>query len=373
MKKEIKIIFHIDLNAFFASCAIIKEPYLADNPFVVGRGYGSKRGIVCTASYSARKHGIRSGMSIADAYKIYPSLRVVPTDYNLYVKNSEIFFKFLKKYTSIMIAGSIDEAYLDMTELSKTRHPLEIAKEIQDTLNSEYKLPVSIGISSTLFLAKMGSDMKKPLGITVLRKKELVSKLFPLSIANMYGIGKKTYPRLQEMGIITIGDFVKETNKDKILSIMSLESYNSYIDCTMGRSNDVIDPSQYSIPKSISTETTLVYPRVGIEVLQPIIKELYEEIFDKLKKEAMKARTFGIRLKDAEFNTITRSKTIIEYTDDFHIGYEIIEELLDANHQNREIRLVGVYIKELILIKDLKDDYNLFNYQELSAREKKYL
>ena len=134
MKKEVKIIFHIDLNAFFATCAIIKEPYLANKIFVVGGSAAMRKGVLSTASYKARELGIKSGMSIHEALNIYPQLLVVPLDFNLYHKQSMIFFNFLKKYSNLILKGSIDEAYVNMTELSKTRHPLEIAKEMQDTL-----------------------------------------------------------------------------------------------------------------------------------------------------------------------------------------------------------------------------------------------
>ncbi|PKK96684.1 MAG: DNA polymerase IV, partial [Tenericutes bacterium HGW-Tenericutes-3] len=168
MKNNIKIIFHIDLNAFFASCAVIKDPYLKNKAFVVGGSSTFRRGVVSTASYEARKLGIHSAMNINDAFRIYPKLIFVPTEFSLYKKYSELFFSFLKRYSNLIIEGSIDEAYIDMTEASMKKHPMDLAKEIQDGLMKEYQLPCSIGIAPTLFLAKMASDMKKPLGITVL-------------------------------------------------------------------------------------------------------------------------------------------------------------------------------------------------------------
>ncbi|MDR4969231.1 MAG: hypothetical protein RG740_06400, partial [Acholeplasmataceae bacterium] len=189
MKKDIKIIFHIDLNAFFASCAMIKDPYLKDKVFVVGGSSTSRRGVISTASYPARKLGIHSAMNINDALRIYPKLIIVPTEFNLYQKYSNLFFSYLKQFSNIILAGSIDEAYVDMTEASKNKHPLELAKQIQDGLMETHGLPCSIGIASTLFLAKMASDMLKPMGITVLRKKDIVHKLFSLPIQDMYGIG----------------------------------------------------------------------------------------------------------------------------------------------------------------------------------------
>jgi DNA polymerase-4 len=369
MKKDIKIIFHIDLNQFFASCAIIKEPYLKDKVFVVGGNAAFRRGVISTASYQARKYGIKSGMNINDAFNLYPKLIVVPLNFSLYQKYSNLFFSFLKKYSNLVLEGSIDEAYIDMTELSKKRHPLEIAKDLQNGLYESYQLQSSIGIASTLFLAKMASDMKKPMGITVLRKKDIVNTLFPLPISDCYGIGKKTYPRLIALGIHTIGDFTKEINQEKILEIMSKQSYESYLDHIMGRSSDVIDPKRYQIPKSISNETTLNYNLDQVDVILKMLKELLEQTHDRLVKEELVTKTVGIKLKDDQFNTINRSYTFKTHTDDFDSLYQEMENLLEDNFKNQKIRLLGIFLNSVMLKKDLKIDYNLFNYQEFSKRE----
>lgn len=369
MKNEVKIIFHIDLNAFFASCAIIKDPYLKDKAFVVGGSATFKRGVVSTASYEARKHGIHSAMNINDALRIYPKLIIVPTQFSLYHKYSNLFFQFLKKYSSIVLAGSIDEAYVDMTEASKTKHPLELAKEIQDGLLKEHQLPCSIGIAPTLFLAKMASDMQKPLGITVIRKKDIVHKLFPLPIKEMYGIGKKTYPKLENLGIHTIGDFTKKEHRSKILTIMSEQSYESYLDHIMGRSSDVIDPKKYQIPQSISNETTLNYPMDQGDAILQILKDLLEQTHERLTKDELVAKTVGIKLRTSDFETFSRGVTLSEYSDDYDIFLERMEQLFESNFEGQSIRLVGVYFNQVIQKKDLKIDFNLFNYQEFTKRE----
>ena len=369
MKKDIKIIFHIDLNAFFASCAVIKEPYLKDKVFVVGGSSTSRRGVISTASYAARKLGIHSAMSIIDALSIYPKLVIVPLNFSLYHKYSQIFFNHLKKYSSIVLEGSIDEAYVDMTEASKTKHPLELAKEIQKTLLEEHQLPCSIGIASTLFLAKMASDMQKPLGITVLRKKDIVSKLFPLPIKDMYGIGKKTYPRLEAIGIQTIGDFTKKEHKNIILNVMSEQSYDAYLEHIMGQSSDVIDPKRYAIPKSISNETTLNYNMDSSDAIFKIMQELFEHTHERLTHEELVTKTVGIRLRTHEFETINRSTTFLEHTDDYYLIHEAIEHLFEIHYNQKPIRLIGVFFSQVILKRDLKKDINLFNYQELTKRE----
>ena len=369
LKKDIKIIFHIDLNAFFASCATIKEPHLKDKVFVVGGNPMTRRGVVSTSSYPARKVGIHSGMPINEAFHLYPKLIIVPLQFGLYQKYSNLFFQFLKRYSNLVLEGSIDEAYVDMTEASKQKHPLDLAKEIQQGLLNEYQLPCSIGIASTLFLAKMASDMKKPLGITVLRKRDIVEKLFPQPIASCYGIGKKTYPRLEQLGILTIGDFTRPENKEKLLSIMSEPSYLSYLDHIMGRSSDVIDPKRYAIPKSISNETTLNYSMDSHDAILKILIEILEHTHERLQKEELVAKTIGIKLRDDRFQTINRSITFQEHTDEYEPFLDAVESLFEDHYHGEAIRLVGVFMNSVLQKKDLKMDYNLFTYQMFSKRE----
>ena len=214
-KNNAKIIFHIDMNMFFCSVAVIKNPSLKGKAFAIGRPNTTK-GVLSTASYEARKYGIKSAMSTAEALKIKPDLIIVGADGELIREYHNKFVKLIKEYSKLVEVASVDEVYADMTEISKHRHPLEIAKEIQTRLVKEYHLPCSIGIGPTLFLAKMASDMKKPLGLVVLRKRDKEEKLYPLSVSDIYGIGKKTWPLLIENDIKTIGDFFEISNKEKL-------------------------------------------------------------------------------------------------------------------------------------------------------------
>ncbi len=330
MQKSVKIIFHIDMNAFFASCAIIKEPYLKNKVFVVGGPGTSTRGVISTASYKARSYGIHAGMGTNDALRLFPRLLVVPADYEFYHEKSRAFMDLLSEYSDLILQGSIDEAYLDLTEKSKEMHPLLIAKEIQQRLLKEHQLPCSIGIAPTLFLAKMGSDMKKPLGITVIRKRDVDKMLFPLPISDMFGIGKRTYPRLTKLGIETIGDFVKPENQSSILSIMSERGYLGNLDDIYGRSSDIIDPDKYALPKSISSETTFNY---DMNEGSLILAEIHNQLSDcvrRLKRYQMKTKTVGFRLKRSDFTLITRSITLKSYTDDEIILKDAIDDVFDV-------------------------------------------
>ncbi|MFA6801339.1 MAG: hypothetical protein WCR19_04460, partial [Acholeplasmataceae bacterium] len=333
MKNNIKIIFHIDLNTFFCSCAMINEPYLKDKVFAVGGSGVTRKGVISTASYKARAYGIGSAMNLNDAFKLYPKLVVVPSDFKLYHKYSKLFFKYLRSISDLVLPASIDEAYVDVTKLAETKHPLQIAKEIQDGLMNLYQLPCSIGIAPTLFLAKMASDMQKPLGITVIRKKDIVQKLLPLPMKEMYGIGKKTYPKLEEMGIVKIGDFIKKENKVKILNIMSLQSYESYVDHILGRSNDIVDPNKYSVHQSMSNETTLNYVMDELEAIIKIVDELIDMTYQRLVKEEYVVKTVGIKLKYQDFKIMTRSYSFNTYHDDFIKIKDQIHELFDLYYQ----------------------------------------
>lgn|SRR5690625_725374 len=369
MKNTTKIIFHIDLNAFYASVSEINDPYLKNKVFVVGGSSVGSRGVITTASYKARALGIKSAMPISEAIKIYPKVLVVPVNHKEYKKYSDYFISYLRTYTNNVLKASIDEAYLDVTEISKTIHPLKLAKNIQDGLLKEYNLPSSIGIAPTLYLAKMASDLKKPLGITVVRRKDIVKKILPLPLSELHGLGVKTYPYLMDKGIKSIGDFARKENKNEILKYMTLDNYNNFLSSIFGRSSDKVDPSKYDIPKSVSNETTFNYNIDSYDVILDELNSLYEVIYKRLTKENLLAKTLTIKLRNSNFETITRSKSILDYSNDYYTFKNIMEELLYENYNDDVLRLVGVGYSNIILEEEYKKDYNLFNYQELLKDE----
>ena len=364
--QKTRIILHIDMNAFFASCAIINEPYLKDKVFAIGGPSGyTNRGVLSTASYQARKLGINSGMSITDAQKIYPKLLIVPTDFTLYSEMSKKFIEFLRTYTKQLLIGSIDEAYLDITEISKYKHPELIAKEIQDKLLSLHQLPSSIGIAPTLFLAKMASDLKKPLGITVLRKRDIPLKLYHLDVAKIFGVGKKTYEKLYQINIKTINDFINPQNKEKILTVMSVNHYLEIISCLEGKSSNIVDPDKYSLPKSISAETTLINNSSNYQIVFEALNEQFERVFQRLIDHQMLTRTIGFRVKYSDFTVLNRSVTLFDYTIDKELIRTKLEFLFTNNYDQEEVRLIGFFASNLIKIDEYQKHYDLFNYQQI--------
>jgi len=250
MEKKYRVIFHIDLNAFFASCEIAEDPSLKDKPIAIGGS--SDRGVLTTANYVARKYGVRSAMSGVEAKRLCPQLLMLPVNFPLYQKYSKIFFDVLAEYSEEVEKGSIDEGYLDLTLMSDEVHPVEIAEEIQSRLLNDYKLPISIGIAPNMFLAKMASDMKKPLGITVLRKRDVKEKLWPLPIEEMYGIGSKTYPNLKLIGINTIGDLVEYKDEKKLRLVLG-SRYVDFIEKAKGNDTRQVDANRHVDMKSIGS------------------------------------------------------------------------------------------------------------------------
>jgi len=355
MKNNTKVIFHIDLNAFYASCQLIEDPYLKGKAFIVGGSAVTKRGVVLTASYEARKYGIKSGMNVKDAFDLYPHLLVAPTRFDLYQKHSKNFLDYIQTWTQKMMKASIDEAYLDM---SHHEDPISVAKIIQQSLYEKFHLPNSIGIAPTLFLAKMASDIKKPMGITILRKRDIVEKLFPLPIKDLYGLGFKTYPKMIEAGIFTIGDFTLKKNYETILSLMSEEHYQSFLIHIYGNSTSIID-EHYTKPKSISQETTLNYDIEVEDLILEIMDSLIDEVVEKLNNHQLYAKTIGYKLKTHTFKLQTKSKTFLEPTHDFVVIKEAIKDLFIKNYDHTPIRLIGVYVSNLE--SDLLP-FNLFTY-----------
>ncbi len=370
LKKEnqVKIIFHIDMNAFFCSVACILNPFLRGKPFAIGRE-NSYKGVVSTASYEARAYGIHSAMPLSVAYKLKPDLMVVSVDYKYYQYYHNKFVELIKKYTNIIEVASIDEVYADMTEASLSKHPLVIAKEIQARLLKEYNLSCSIGIAPTLFLAKMASDIKKPLGVTVLRKRDIEKILYPLSVKEIYGIGKKTYPKLIENGINTIGDFMNEGNFYKIVNLIGENQFYSSYNNLKGLSSNIVNPNRYSESNSISTSMTYDIALISEAEILYELRKMTREIHSKMIHDGYFTKTISIVLRDTDFQTISRQKTLDTYTDDFLIIFETVQELLEENFLDKGYRLIGVGLNNLVDKDHIPKEYNLFNVLSYDQRE----
>ena len=368
IENHARIIFHIDMNAFFCSVACILDPSLRGKPFAIGRE-NTTRGVLSTASYEARKYGIHSAMSQREALDLLPSLLVIHIDYSHYVEYHYKFINIIKEYTNLIEVASIDELYADMTEASKSKHPLVLAREIQKRLLVELSLPSSVGIAPTLYLAKMASDMKKPLGLTVIRKREIKDILYPLDISTIFGIGKKTHPKLRAKGINTIADFMNPDNKEIILSVIGQKMYDYAYESLSGNSTNIVNPQKYDNASSISESQTYDVSKENIEDILYELVKMAKSVHKRMVKDNYLTKTVTITLRDDSFKTITRQRSLNEYTDDLVYINQIISELLEDNYEEKSYRLVGVGLSNLIDRNSLPREYNLFTIDDYDDKE----
>ena len=364
-----RIIFHIDLNAFFASCETILRPELQNLPLAITGEKSSKRGIVVTANYVARQYGVHSAMPLMQAKKKCPHLVVASANFDLYRKISQQFIQLLHEYSDQVEKASIDEAYVDVTHLYQEIHPLHLAQQIQQRIFNELKIGCSIGIAPNKFLAKMASDMKKPNGITVLRKRDLPHILWPMPIEEMFGVGKASSPKLQQLGINTIGDLVHYKDVDKIEQLFGHHALK-WIENAKGNDQNPINPNKYEVPSSIGHSTTFSKDYCFDEEIKAEAKRMCIKTSNRLKKYGLYAKTISIQLKDTSFKQITRSQTVQVPIQSVNELYPIIEELFDEHWEGQALRLIGVNTTNLVNTNKVTQQLNLFNYQSFASEEK---
>ena len=365
--KTSKIIFHIDMNCFFASCEIAQNPDLKGKPVVVAHDDPLQRSIIVSPSYEARAYGIRAPMRVKEAFQLCKSIVVVEPDYSLYSYNSKLFYEYLLSITKKVQMASIDEAFLDVTELNTDY--LELAERIQNDLNEKYQLPSSIGIAPNKFLAKMASDMKKPMGITVLRKREIDKLLWPLPISDMIGVGKKTAPRLQAIGIKTIGDLANFKNKELLVKTIGLNNSIYLTELANGIDNSEVDNQIHDDFQSVSNAHTFSDDTYDIKEIKNVLKLISGSLSHSLEKNNYKAKTIGLRLRYNNMYSFSKSQSVEEGISSQYEIYDILEDLFDEFYQTGiGVRYVCGYLMRTF--KDTKNTKQLSLFDDLNEIQK---
>lgn len=354
-----QIIFHIDLNAFYANAEISRNPSLKGKPLVISGK--SKRSIITTASYEARKLGIHSAMPLFQALQKCKNLIVLPADFELYHRLSNEFFNIVASYSEILEVASIDECYVDVTDVIIKRkcHPCELAKEIQCSVYSKLNLSCSIGIAPNKFLAKMASDMKKPMGITVLTRSNIKEKMWPLDIKEMFGIGKMTQPRLKEVGIKTIADIANYDNYNKLRQIVGKNALILYRKAN-GIDTRLVDPKQNEL-KSVGNSTTLPHDTIDEVVLRDTLKQLAHQVSLRANKRNLISNSIAITIKYTRFESISRQTTIDTYINDYETILSTAKMLFDQHYDGRPVRLLGISLNNVINKKNYNEQLSIFN------------
>lgn len=359
-----KIILHIDLNTFFVRCEELVNPTLIGKPVIIG--HSGRGGIVSTCSYEARKYGVHSGQPTFKALELCPNAIVIPGHYELYSRKSKEFFNFVKQYSPIIEKASIDECYVDMTkQLSNVKDVVKYLEDFQNKLLQKIGLKCSIGVAPTKFLAKMASDMKKPMGITIIRRKDVRKILDPLPISSFYGIGKKTAPRLEAIGIKTIGDLARLVNEDNLEVKNAFGKFYYVIkDWINGYGSDEVDVEPWD-PKSIGHSTTFIRDSSDFEEIKGYLRDLSKEVSDEAKQKDKIGSNVQLVLKTSDFKMINRSVKLNKPTNDFETIFNEASILLEKNLNGQEIRLCGVTLQNLIYASDYVEQLSIFdNFDE---------
>ncbi|WP_273234091.1 DNA polymerase IV [Ileibacterium valens] len=338
-----RVLFHIDLNAFFASAEELRNPELKEFPIAVGSL--SSRGVLTTANYKAREFGVHSAMPVRQALSLCPELKIIPGDYEYYRSLSRQFFDYLRQYSGMLEILSVDECFLDVTEpIKKYARPLDLAVDIQQGVYEKLGLKCSIGVAPTRFLAKMASDMMKPMGITVLRKSEIERKLLPLPVKDMMGIGKKTLPKLQELGIETIGDLANPDNRNKVAPILG-KNYWPMMMQIQGKSSDQLSFS--STRKSISHAETFGSDLYSLEEVLNQTRMIAMKLAGRMQKISKMGKQLSVTLRDRDFNNQVRSISLSDYTSRYETLYEAAAILVTENFEPIGYRLIGITVGSL--------------------------
>lgn len=356
-----RIIFHIDMNSFFASCEVANDPTLRGKPVVIS-GKSRRRGVITTATYEARKYGIHSGMPIAEAIRKHRDVVILPVNFELYRTYSKAVMEILNRYCKTVEQASIDEAYLDMSALAGDyAKAIAVAKKIQETIYTELAIGSSIGISYNRFLAKMASDMKKPMGITLIRDTELGSHIWPMKLSEMHGVGPKSFKYLKDLlQVETIGEFA-HVDEVKIRQL-GKEMYFDLWQRANGIDEREIIPQRYAELSSIGHSTTFPHDIENEEELLEYLRSLSEQVITRLKQKKHYALTIQITIRDARFHTMTRAQTLIKPFDDVETLYYVAESLFLKHWNGDALRLLGVSVSNFEQSKMYFEQLTIDNY-----------
>ncbi|NSW82769.1 MAG: DNA polymerase IV [Syntrophothermus sp.] len=354
-----------DLNAFFASVHQSLEPELKGKPVIVTGDPDKRRGIVIAASYEAKKYGVKTGMLVSEAKGACPQGIFRVSDYPKYVQYSTRVLAIFREFTPLVEPFSIDEAFLDVTGCEKLfGPPVEIARKIKQQIREELDITCSIGIAPNKLLAKMAAELQKPDGLTVLTMEDVPTKLWPLPVRELFGVGPRYERHLKNMGITTIGTLAR-TSKEKLHRRFGMYGEILWY-CANGIDHSPVDPNTLDEYKNMGNQITLPRDYVGEEVLVPLL-ELSEYVAARAREHGYKGRTVAITLRDSNLAFLRRVKTLPHYTDLAADIYEAAVYLWRKHWSpGWRVRMVGVGLGELR--KEAPDQLQLFVDREKVRR-----
>jgi DNA polymerase IV len=332
-------IIHVDMDAFYASVEQRDNPDYRGKAIAVG-GLPGNRGVVMTASYEARKFGVRSAMPSKQALQLCPGILFVQPRFSAYKEVSQKIREIFSRYTDLVEPLSLDEAYLDVTEDKQgIGSAIEIAKLIKQSILNELQLTASAGISVNKFIAKIASDMNKPDGLTFIGPSAIESFMEKLAVEKFFGVGKVTAAKMKSMGIHTGAD-LKMLNEDDMIKHFG-KTGKFYYQIARGIDEREVRPDRET--KSIGAEDTFAYDLTEADEMFIELEKIAETVCKRLENYELKGRTVTLKIKYSDFKQITRNYSFAEPVSDVNVILDTAKKLLlSTEPDDKRIRLLGI-------------------------------
>jgi len=336
-------ILHVDMDAFYASVSLLAHPELVGSPVIVG---GGSRGVVLSATYEARAFGVHAAMPMARARRACPHAVVLQPDHARYARVSRGVMALFADITPLVEPLSLDEAFLDVSgAVRRLGSPAEIAQQIRDRVADEQGVSCSVGVASTKFMAKLASGLAKPDGMVVVPHAQTLRVLHPLPVGALWGVGERTEQTLHRFELRTIGD-IAHTPVDRLRRMLGDVSGAHLFELAWGRDPRSVVPAQAE--RSIGAEETFAHDVEDPEVIHRELLRLAERATARLRSARLVGRTVSIKVRFADFTTISRARTLGEATDVSREVYATARSLYDGLGLVRaRLRLVGVRLEGL--------------------------
>jgi DNA polymerase IV len=347
-------IIHIDMDAFYASIEQRDNVEYRGKPIAVGGSPQGRGGVVATASYEARKFGVRSAMSSKKAVQLCPTLIFVRPRFDVYKQVSQAIREIFRRYTDLIEPLSLDEAYLDVTaDKQGIGSAIDIAKRIKQAIKDELQLTASAGVSVNKFIAKTASDMNKPDGLTFIGPSKIERFMESLPVEKFFGVGKVTAEKMKRMGLHTGADLKKLTESDVVKHFGKAGKF--YYKIVRGIDDRAVQPSRET--KSVGAEDTFPYDLKEFEEMCEELNKIARVVHDRLQRHGLKGRTITVKIKYHNFKLVTRSQSLEDGIEHLETIRERAIKLLEStNLENVRIRLLGISISNFHDAKFRKDD-----------------
>ena len=337
-------ILHVDMDAFYASVAELDNPQYKGKALVVGAGV---RGVVLSANYEARKFGISAAMPVGRAKRMAPHAIFIAPEHHRYAEISERVMTIFNSFTPLVEPISLDEAFLDVTGAQKLfGDGREIAAKIRAQVEQEEGITCSVGIAQSKFIAKLASQHCKPNGMLEIKSDRILEFLHPLPVRALWGVGPKTAESLDRLGLHTVAD-IANTPRSTLVRALGDATGESLYELAWGRDYRNVIPDEPE--KSIGNEETFARDIDSPEEILAEFLRMAEKATARLRERGLFAKTVTMKIKFADFTTLSRAKTLPIGIDGTHETYEIVKKLyLALNNEGARIRLVGVSLSNLL-------------------------